>query len=91
MCYITMNEETDNNGINIWELPEHLETCPKCYGSGEIDTSMLPYDYDYRREIGTWNDHHPKCFYCNGSGYIEREIDTQWETLGTTSQQALED
>tara|TARA_R110000824_G_scaffold22834_1_gene83005 strand:- start:169 stop:504 length:336 start_codon:yes stop_codon:yes gene_type:complete len=86
-----MNEETDNNGINIWELPDHLQTCPKCYGSGEIDTAMLPYDEDYRREVGTWNDQHPKCFYCNGLGYTERELDTQWESLGITPQQAIED
>lgn len=96
MCCITMNEEADNNGINIWELPDHLQTCSKCYGSGEIDTSMLPYDEDYRKEVGTWNDpfiavEHPKCFYCNGLGYLERELDTQWESLGITPQQAIAD
>ena len=91
MCYITMNEETDNNGINIWELPDHLQTCSRCHGSGEVSTALLPYEDDYRKTAGTWDDDRPKCLYCNGAGYVERELDTRWEALGITPQQAVED
>jgi len=75
MCYITMNEEThlDNNGINIWELPAHLCTCPKCHGSGE-GRWEIPSDV-YRKVCGTWETGSAKCLYCNGAGYIERELD----------------
>ena len=74
MCYVTMNEEThlDNNEINIWELPDHLCTCPRCHGSGEVSTALLPHEDDYRQTAGTWEDDRPKCLYCNGAGYIER-------------------
>ena len=93
MCYITMNEETrlDDNEINIWKLPDHLQTCSRCHGSGEVSTALLPYEDDYRKTAGTWEDDRPKCLYCNGAGYIERELDTRWEALGITPQQAVED
>ena len=93
MCYITMNEEThlDNNGINIWKLPDPLQTCPRCHGSGEVNTSLLPYADDYHKTAGTWEDGSPKCIHCHGAGYIERELDTQWDALGITPQQAIED
>ena len=93
MCYVTMNEEThlDNNGINIWKLPDHLQTCSRCHGSGEVSTALLPYEDDYRKTAGTWDDDRPKCLYCNGAGYVERELDTRWEALGITPQQAGED
>ena len=67
-----MNEEThlDNNGINIWELPAHLCTCPKCHGSGE-GCWEIPSDV-YRKVCGTWETGSVKCLYCNGAGYIER-------------------
>ena len=86
-----MNEETDNNGINIWELPDYLQTCPRCHGSGEVSTSLLPYEDDYRRTAGTWEDTKPKCLYCAGAGYVEREPDTRWDVLGIAPQQAIED
>jgi len=88
-----MNEEThlDNNGINIWKLPDYLQNCPKCHGSGEVNTELLPYEDEYRENAGTWEDSTPKCLYCNGAGYVERELDTQWEALGITPQQAIED
>ena len=81
----------DNNGINIWKLPDYLRTCPRCHGSGEVSTALLPYADDYRKTAGTWEDNIPRCLYCNGTGYIERELDTQWEALGITPQQAVAD
>ena len=88
-----MNEEThlDDNGINIWKLPDHLSTCPRCHGSGDINASLLPYEEEYRHTAGTWEDGKPKCIYCNGTGYIEKELDTRWDRLGITPQQAIED
>lgn len=91
-----MNEEThlDDNGINIWKLPDHLCTCDKCHGSGETSTALLPNKHEadaYRKIAGTWENDMPKCLYCNGLGYIERELDTQWDALGITPQQAIAD
>jgi len=56
-----MNEEThlDNNEINM-----HLCTCPRCHGSGEVSTALLPHEDDYRQTAGTWEDDRPKCLYC---------------------------
>ena len=67
----------DNNGINIWKLPDHLQTCSRCHGSGEVSTALLPYEDDYRKTAGTWEDDSPKCIYCNGLGYIDLELNTQ--------------